>query len=182
MPDGTPASSAAPTAEIARLVEEASKNGKGLTEDLLAKVAKEIAKLFSVKGDEIAVLQLSPDNMLLSFLYPLKLRQVGTIPMTTAHSLAVRTARDKRPEMINNFSSHKHPTIFEAVNLDEAGQEKQPIQKIMSAPLLLEAKTVGVIQISRKGKNPANAGPDFTIRDLTALMTTAGLLAKCFKK
>jgi hypothetical protein len=182
MPEGTPAPPATPTAEIARLVDEVAKNGKGLADDILTKIAKEVARLFSVKTDEIAILQLSADAGLLSFLYPLKLRHVGTIPMTTTHSLAVRTARDKRPEMINNFPAHKHPTIFEAVNLEEGGQDKQPIQKIMSAPLLLETKAVGVIQISRKGKSPSTAGGDFTIRDLTALMTTAGLLAKCFKK
>ena len=179
MPDATPTS---PTVEIARLVDEAVKNGNGLGEEVLTKIVREFSKLFSVKTDEIAILQLSPDSGILKFLYPLALRKVGTIPMTTAHSLAVRTARDKRPEMINNFPAHKHPTIFEAVNLEEKGQEKQPIQKIMSAPLLLESKAVGVIQVSRKGKSPTTAGADFTIRDLTALMTSASLLAKCFKQ
>ena len=179
MPEGAPAS---PTAEIARLVDEATKSGKGLVEEVLTKIAQELAKLFSVKSDEIAILQLSQDNTILIFLYPLKLRRVGTIPMTTTNSLAVRTARDKRPEMINNFPAQKHPTVFEAVNLDDKGEERQPIQKIMSAPLLLESKSVGVIQISRKGKSPTTAGADFTIRDLTALMTAAGLLAKSFKK
>ena len=179
MAEGTPLS---PTAEIARLVDEVTKSGKGLGEEVLTKVVQEMAKLFSVKSDEIAILELSPEGTILSFLYPLKLRRVGTIPMTTTNSLAVRTARDKRPEMINNFPAQKHPTVFEAVNLDDQAQERQPIQKIMSAPLLLESKTVGVIQISRKGKTPTTAGADFTIRDLTSLMTTAGLLAKSLKK
>jgi transcriptional regulator with GAF, ATPase, and Fis domain len=179
MPEGVPLS---PTAEIARLVDEATKSGKGLGEEVLTKVVQEMAKLFSVKTDEIALLELSPEGTILSFLYPLKLRRIGTIPMTTTNSLAVRTARDKRPEMINNFPAQKHPTVFEAVNLDDQPQERQPIQKIMSAPLLFESKSVGVIQISRKGKTPTTAGADFTIRDLTALMTTAGLLAKSLKK
>ena len=43
-------------------------------------------------------------------------------------------------------------------------------------------RAVGVIQISRKGKSPTTAGADFSIRDLTALMSTATLLAKCFKQ
>ncbi len=180
MPDATPTPT--PAAEIARCVDEAIKGGKGLVEEILIRIVKELSRLFSVRTDEIAILQLTPDNMMLKFLYPLKLRHVGTIPMSTAHSLAVRTARDKRPEMINNFPAHKHPTIFEAVNLGDKDEEKQPIQKIISAPLLLESKTVGVIQISRKGKSPTTAGADFSIRDLTALMSTASLLAKCFKQ
>lgn len=179
MPDGTAPS---PVAEIARLVDEAVKSGKGPSEDMLTKMVQELVKLFSVKTDEIAILQLSADSGILSFLYPLKLRRVGTIPMTIANSLAVRTVRDKRPEMINNFPAHKHPTIFEAVALEDKGQERQPIQKIMSAPLLLDSKSVGVIQVSRKGKSAATAGADFSIRDLTSLMTAAGQLAKCFKK
>jgi hypothetical protein len=39
-----------------------------------------------------------------------------------------------------------------------------------------------VIQISRKGKSPTTAGADFSIRDLTSLMSTATVLAKCFKQ
>jgi len=171
-----------PAAEIARLAEEASKAGRALTDDELGRIAQELAKLFSVKADEVALLQLSENGALLSFLYPVKLRKIGSIPMTTSNSLAVRTVRDKRPEMINNFPIQKHPTVFESVTLDPKVQEKQPIQKIMSAPLLLDGKPVGVVQISRKGKSPLAAGADFTIRDLTSLVTTAGVLAKALRK
>ena len=176
MPDTAPP----PAVEIARFVDESMRGGKRLGEEVLIKMVKELARLFAVKTDEIAILQLTPDNTMLQFVYPLKLRNVGSIPMTTAHSLAVRTAKDKRPEMINNFPAQKHPTIFEAVSLGD-GDEKQPIQKIISAPLLLDSKTVGVIQISRKGKSRTSAGSDFSIRDLTALMSTASVLAKCFQ-
>ena len=178
MSNGVPLS---PAVEIARLIGEATKSGNGLADDVIARIAQEIAKLFTVKPDEIAILKLSSDSGTLSFVYPSKLRRIGTIPMTTTNSLAVRTVRDKRPEMINNFPAHRHPTVFEAVSLEEVAQETQPIQKIMSAPLLLESKSIGVIQVSRKGKSPKTAGNDFTIRDLTSLMTTAGQLAKCFK-
>ena len=102
--------------------------------------------------------------------------------MSTTNSLAVRTVREKRPEMINNFPAQKHPTVFESVALETGAQERNPIQKILSAPLLVDAKPVGVVQISRKGKSPTTAGADFTIRDLATLMATAGLLAKCFRK
>jgi len=173
---------ASPTAEIARLVGNVTKSGQGLVEETLSKIVQELAKLFSVKPGEIAMLQLSSDGKILNFLYPFKLQKVGSIPMSTTNSLAVRTARDKRPEMINNFPAQKHPTFFEAVGLEPGKQEKQPIQKIMSAPLLVDSKPVGVIQISRKGKSSQSAGSDFTLRDLTTLMTTAGLVAKCFKR
>ena len=173
-----------PTAEIARLVDDVTKSGRALTDEDLAKIAQELSKLFSVKSDEIALLQLTHEGAILSFLFPIKLRKVGSIPMSTTNSLAVRTARDKRPEMINNFPAQKHPTVFESVALETGTGtlERNPIQKIMSVPLLVDGKAVGAVQVSRKGKSPTTAGSDFTIRDLTALVTTASVLAKCFKK
>ena len=173
---------ASPAAEIARLIDEAIKSGKGLEEDVLNKIANELTRLFSVKADEVAILELAPNGAILNFLYPTKLRKVGSIPMSTTNSLAVRTVREKRPEMINNFPAQKHPTVFESVALDESKKERNPIQKIMSVPLLVDGKAVGAVQVSRKGKSPTTAGSDFTIRDLTALVTTASVLAKCFKK
>ena len=179
MADGTTTS---PAVEIARVVDEVNKSGRALTDDDLTRIVQELSKLFSVKQDEVALLQLSGNGAILSFLYPVKLRKIGSIPMTTTNSLAVRTVRDKRPEMINNFPAQKHPTVFESVALDPKVQEKHPIQKILSAPLILDGKPVGVVQISRKGKSPTTAGNDFTIRDLTTLVTTASVLAKGLRK
>jgi len=179
----TGSTAASPAAEIARLIEESAKVGKGLSDEALTKIAAELTRMFSVKPDEVAILDLAPNGAILSFLYPTKLRKVGSIPMSTTNSLAVRTVREKRPEMINNFPAQKHPTVFESIALDEASKkERNPIQKIMSVPLLVDGKAVGAMQISRKGKSPTTAGADFTIRDLTTLVTTAGMLAKCFKK
>ncbi len=179
MTNGATASS---TSELARLIDDVLKDEKGLAEESTEKLVQEIAKLFSVKQDEVAILQLASDGKVLKFLHPFKLKQMGSIPLSTTNSLAVRTVREKRPEMINNFPAQKHPTIFEAVELGPKKKEREPIQKIISAPLLLDSKPVGVIQISRKGKTLQAVGADFTIRDLTSLMTTAGMLAKCFKK
>ena len=154
-----------------------------MSQEVLEKLVPEIAKAFQVKLDEVAILELVREGTILAFLYPFKLQKVGKIPMTSTASLAVRTVREKRPEMMNNFPAQKHPTIFEAVDLGAAAdaKEKNPIQKIMSAPLIVDGKAVGVVQISRKGKTAPAAGPDFTIKDLTLLMTTAGILAKAFK-
>src|SRR3990172_4663788 len=115
MPEGPTVS---PTAEIARLVDEITRSGKGLSEEAIARITQQLAKLFSVKLDEIAIFHLSENGAILHFVYPFKLQKVGSIPMTTTNSLAVRTAREKRPEMVNNFPTQKHPTVFEAVLLD----------------------------------------------------------------
>ncbi|MSO19082.1 MAG: GAF domain-containing protein [Acidobacteria bacterium] len=176
-----------PAAEIARLVDGMVKAGRKPTEDDVTAIVRELARMFSVKLDEVAVLELVQNDSILAFVYPVKLKKAGSIPMSTTNSLATRTVREKRPEMINNFPAQKHPTVFESISLDAPDNKTpkidlQPIQKIMSVPLLAENKAVGVIQISRKGKSPTTAGADFTIRDLTTLVTTAGIVAKCLRK
>ncbi len=168
------------TTGLSKLIDEALKSGQGLSNEVLEKLVSEIAKSFQVKLDEVALLSLTHNGAVLSFLYPFKLQKVGSIPMTSNTSLAVRTVREKRPEMINNFPAQKHPTIFEAVDLSTE-TKGSPIQKIMSAPLIVDGKAVGVIQVCRKGKTGPASGADFTIKDLTTLMTSAGVLAKAFK-
>jgi len=171
---------AAVTAGLVKLVEEALKSTDPSSSEHVEKIATELAKTFQLKPDEVSILVLRHNGAVLSFLYPLKLQKIGSIPTTSTASLAVRTVRDKRPEMINNFPAQKHPTIFEAVDLNPE-TKGNPIQKIMSAPLIADGKAIGVIQVCRKGKTGPAAGPDFTIKDLTALMTAAGVLAKAFK-
>jgi GAF domain-containing protein len=114
---------------------------------------------------------------MLSFVFPAMLSKIGAIPLTTAHSLATKTIRDRRGEIVNNFSAYKHPTVFEDVDLSE--QEKAaPIQKIVSSPMVTEGKVVGVIQVSRKGRGGDVIGPDFTPRDLAELNAVGTILGQ----
>jgi GAF domain-containing protein len=162
---------------VARNVEEMRKAGGPPSEEALNRLAAQIASAFGAKKDEVAILRLAPEGKMLSFLFPIKLSKIGALPLTTAHSLATKTIRDRRGEIVNNFAVYKHPTVFEAVDLSE--QEKAaPIQKIVSAPMLTEGKVVGVIQISRKGRAGDVIGPDFTPRDLTELTTVGSILGK----
>ncbi|MFQ5927682.1 MAG: GAF domain-containing protein [Terriglobia bacterium] len=173
MPDGI-------SATVSQIVEQTLKTKKGLETGDYAKIAATIAKGFKVSVGEVAILELAPGGKHLNFLVPEKLAKVGSIPMTGTSALAVRTVRDRRPEMINNFPSAKHPTVFEGIRVGDKGAE--PIQKILSVPVLLEGKAVGVIQVSRKGKTPGAAGADFTPKNLQELVQTAAVLSKCFKK
>src|SRR5207245_9339041 len=51
-----------------------------------------------------AVLALTGQDKFLKFIIPEKLQAIGTLPMTSTSALAVRTAREKRPELFNNFA------------------------------------------------------------------------------
>jgi hypothetical protein len=137
-----------------------------------------ISKNFAVQPHEVAILALASDIRFLRFLVPENLRTVGQIPLSSTNSLASRTVREKRPEIVNHFSFVPHASVFEAVPIAEE-QRGEPIQKIMSSPIAMNNKVIGVIQISRKGKTAADAGPDFTHSELRELKTVADLLGPC---
>ena len=162
---------------VAKLVEEMRKAGGFPGDEDLKKLAVQIGKAFGARKDEVAVLRLSPEGKALRFLYPVKLQRIGEIPLTTAHSLAAKTIRDKRAEIVNNFAVYKHPTVFESVDLS-AEEKANPIQKIMSVPMVTEGKVVGVIQISRKGFPGDQLGADFTAKDVAELGAVGSILGK----
>lgn len=132
-----------------------------------SEVACRVAKLFGVKEDEVAIMELAPSGRTLRFVIPEKLRQVGSIPLSSNTALASRTARERRSDIINNFSTARHASVFEAVPLGRHPEEA--IHKIMSAPILRGDVVIGVAQICRKGASALSAGPDFNPRDLSEL-------------
>lgn len=176
---------ATPVMAFAQIATECEADG--LTPKNGERIANELAKVFNVKPMEVGVLRVDKANLI--FVYPVKLHNVGSIPLNTTGSIAARTATTKRAEVINNFAQTKHTSVFEAVELEskpkEIGKEHDHtvhmIQKLMSVPVVSGANTVGVIQVSRKGPAAPAAGADFTAQDLQKLVAVAAALAKCFK-
>lgn len=166
-------------AEVTKIVAELVKTGQAVEPAVFSRISEQIAKGFDAKSDEVAILALIRGGKFLQFIVPEKLQKVGDIPMTSTNSLAVRTARERRPEVINNFATARHPTVFEAVPLGQ--QRGEPIQKIMSAPITVDGKVVGVIQVSRKGKNISSVGSDFTPKELNDLVALGNKLGPCLK-
>ncbi len=162
---------------VAKLVEEMRKAGGLPSEESLIQLARTIALAFKARKEEVAILRLSSDGRMLGFVFPVKLAKIGAIPLTTAHSLATKNIRDKRGEIVNNFSTYRHPTVFEAVDLS-AEEKAAPIQKIVSAPMIADGKVAGVIQISRKGRGNDPLGPDFTPQDLAELIAVGSILGR----
>jgi GAF domain-containing protein len=144
----------------------------------LNRAAELIGKNYAVQTHEVAILGLTADGRSLRFLAPETLREVGRIPLSSGSALAARTVREKRSEVINHFSSVPHASVFEAVPIAEQ-RRGEPIQKIMSAPIMLAGKVVGVLQVSRKGRTPVDAGPDFTSPQVRELKTICDALAPC---
>ena len=163
--------------ELEKLARALDETRDGEPADIpLGSVAERIAKELDVRKDEVAIMALSTRWKHLHFLSPVELKNVGYIPLSSNSALAARTARDSRPEIVNNFAAVRHASVFEGVKIGSEGPE--PIQKIISAPILANGRVVGIIQVSRKGPNAMNAGPDFTANDLGKVLALCKPLGK----
>jgi GAF domain-containing protein len=164
--------------ELRKCVAELSHQGEDGAPVSLGRIIELIGKNFGVQTHEVAILGLTSDERSLRFLSPNGLRIIGQIPLTSTNALAARTAREKRSELINHFSVVPHASVFEGVPISET-ERGDPIQKIMSAPIAIGNKVIGVLQVSRKGKAAADAGADFTYPQLRELKTIADALGPC---
>jgi GAF domain-containing protein len=164
--------------ELKKWVSELSRRNSEGESITLNHAVELISKNFAVQTHEVAILGLTPDERSLRFLTPQSHRAVGQIPLSSTTSLAARTVREKRPELINHFTVVPHASVFEAVPIADE-QRGDPIQKIMSSPIVLDNQVIGVVQVSRKGKAQADSGPDFTHPQLRELKTISDTLAPC---
>lgn len=146
----------------------------------VAQLCAELSKAFRVQASEVALLRLEENS--LRFLFPMELKAVGSIPLSSS-AVAAHTAASRKPELFNRFAKVKHASVFEVVKLRQGeGNEQlrvEPIQKLMSVPILdPRGRVLGVIQISRKAPESCLAGPDFTREDLRQLERAAGIVAE----
>ncbi|MGC1483224.1 MAG: GAF domain-containing protein [Candidatus Acidiferrum sp.] len=162
--------------ELERIATAIESDATATSQISLASIAERIAKNLGVKSEEIALMGVSNRWRHLHFLVPESLKQIGFIPLSSTSAIAARTARESRPDIINNFASVRHATVFEGVKI--SGETSELIQKLISAPILSGDKVVGVIQVSRKGATPKEAGPDFSADDLGKILALCKPLGK----
>ena len=141
-------------------------------------VSMVLAKIFRVQYTEVALLRL--ESGLLRFVFPEHFRTTGAIPLSSK-AVAAHTALSKKAEIFNNFARVKHASIFETIKPSAPDSEEaaapNPIQKLMSVPIMDQDSTVvGVIQISRKALD-ARFAQDFSREDLHDLELAAEILA-----
>jgi len=130
-------------------------------------VGAHAARTFSVTEGEVAILLKTDDGTNLKFVYPPALAEGANLFPILSASMASAVVKSSRGLMDNAFAQTKHLAFYELVRLEvpKAG----PIQKMVAAPILEAGPAFGVIEVSRKGADPAGAGPDFTAQDLAAL-------------
>jgi hypothetical protein len=164
------------TSDLERIVEQLEKLGEPPATESLQRVAETLGAIFRAQPDEVAILEVLPPGKLLRFVLPERLRTVGSIPLTSGSALAARTARERRSDILNNFPSVRHASVFEGVPLGR--RSDVAIQKLMSVPIIRENRVVGVVQVCRKGISPMDAGPDFTSTDLAELRGLSDVLGR----
>jgi len=169
-------SNASLVSELERLATAVDARNPGEQEISLPAVAERIAKTFGVRSEEVAILGVSVKWRHLHFLVPQALKNVGFIPISSPSALAARTARENRAEVDNRFHETRHASVFEGVKTETLSAEA--IQKIVSAPILLGERVIGVLQVSRKGTSPATAGPDFSAEDVAKVVALCRPLGK----
>lgn len=150
---------------------------KALLLDMGDRIVKYASQQFSCKLDEVAILLLASDERSLRFVAPRRFVDLGTIPLSKRDSIAVGVFGRKVGEYSNTIPMVKHVSFFESVKLRD---KVVPIQKMVSVPIMLGARALGVAQVSRKGETAAEAGPDFTPADVRKAQevfeATAGFL------
>jgi GAF domain len=169
----------ATASELNRLVSRWAEHSTNIDSASLTAFCEKLAAMFGVKPDEVAVLAVTGKGKHLAFLVPEKLKAVGSIPLNSTTALAARTARERRPDILNQFAGSRHASVFEGVPLGR--REGEMIQKIMSVPIISGADVVGVVQISRKGRTQQESGTDFGSGDLRALQELSPTLAQFIK-
>ena len=131
--------------------------------DLADLVARGAAEALGRQVDEIGILIAGSEGKYLRFVAPRKLCDLGTIPTTKRDSIAVTAFTRKTPEANNNVPLVRHVAFFESVRVSE---KVQPIMKMVTVPIMTAGTVIGVAQVSKKGDNLMEAGPDFTAADV----------------
>jgi hypothetical protein len=142
---------------------ESGRDPKDFFLDLADLVARGAAEDLGRQVDEIGILMAGTDGKYLRFAAPRKLCDLGTIPTTKRDSIAVNVFAKKVGEANNNVPLARHVAFFESVKVTD---KILPIMKMVTVPIVADGQIVGVAQISKKGDNLMEAGPDFNAADV----------------
>jgi hypothetical protein len=114
---------------------------------------------FDLYADELAILLLSPDRVLLQFVYPPELAVGNTFPVAVP-SLAGHVMETGESLCDNTVREVPHLAFYERVPI--LASEPVEIQKLLAVVLRgADGRPCGVIEVSRRGASPEKAGPDF---------------------
>ncbi len=140
--------------------------------------AREIGGFFGVQPHEVAFFTVDARQSKILFRWPQSLAAAAAhIPLKGVNSLVAKTANERCTTIDNAFAASRHLFMFEHLLAEK--EERVPMQKVMSVPVVTGDAVRGVIQLARKGATPEEAGADFTPADLAALERIAAVGDLC---
>jgi len=166
-----------------RIDDIVTSKGKGLEglREASRVVADHIADLLGVNAEEVAILILTTTQKSLKFVWPPALSKSSSVlPADHKSAIASTVLSTKKGKVDNKCSESKHLRFFENVRgMDTSGS---PIQKMIALPLIHGGSPLGVLEVSRKGRTPSDAGPDFTPQNAQALVAVSKEVTPLFAK
>lgn len=135
-------------------------SNRGNTEIDYVELDKNLSKKFNLTQESVFVLSAGKDGKLLEFVYPLWLK--GTMVPIDNRSVSGRAANTGRPYISNSVQDEREFIVL-ACLMNKKGD---PIQKMITCPIIFADKVIDVIQIARRGLKPYESGPDFKREDV----------------
>jgi hypothetical protein len=161
-------------------VEVAKEDKEKAFKNIILEIETFFTESFHLNDWEVAIFLVNKDKTVLSFACPAYLVNSGMIPVTSTEAFSATIFRSGLGLLENNIQLHKHLSLFEIIRTPD--NEIKPVWKMMGALMKVEDEKIGVIEISRRAVNQADAGEDFTERELQFLENTAAKLATFIKK
>ncbi len=116
---------------------------------------RRISKILNLSQVCVFVFSIHRDGKSLEFIYPPQF--IGNIFPIDSKSMAGRSVISRRSYVSNNVPEEKSFTILDWL----MGKGGLPIQKVVAYPIIFADKVIAVLQVTRRGLNLSESGPDF---------------------
>lgn len=164
-----------------RIVEELSASLQSVSGDgeddagfrrVVERIVRSVVELMGVNEDEVAIFIPSGSDSF-RFAAPLPLyADVSNFP--ARNSMTQQVYSGGAPLVNNEVKVEKPLSIYERAKISE--RNPRPIQKMLAVPVREGERTLGVLQVSRRGLAVREAGPDFGEQDVEKLVEVAGVI------
>jgi hypothetical protein len=128
----------------------------------------------------VAIFLVYKEKNILYIACPAYLVDSGMIPVSSNDASVSSIFRTGRPVLINNFSQHKHLSVFEIIRTPD--DQIKPIWKLMGAVIATAEEKIGVIELSKRGAMPDEVGVDFSQEELKILVNSINKFAPFIKR
>ncbi len=127
------------------------------------------------RNGQAAVLMVDPDLQHLTFAFPEHLARGNSLPIDR-NSFAGQVVLQKAVLLQNNVPDEPHKDFFERIP-DPSG-EVRPIQKMIASPLFgSDGAVIGVVEVSRTGRESSGRQANFTPQDVKNLEKSCRVFA-----